>query len=134
MKAADADEPLRVLIADDHVPTRARIRMVLERQGFQVCAEAPNAQVAVEAALSERPDICLLDVHMPGSGVKAAEEISSRLPEAAVVMLTVSLEQQDLSDSVEAGAKGYLLKDMDLALLPEALRAILKGEVALPDL
>jgi DNA-binding NarL/FixJ family response regulator len=128
------DGPLRVLIADDHVPTRARVRKILERAGFLVCAEAASTQAAVEAALRERPDICLLDIHMPGNGITAAEEIGTRLAETVVVMLTVSHEQQDASDSLRAGASGYLLKDMDPALMPDALHAAMRGERAIPPL
>jgi DNA-binding NarL/FixJ family response regulator len=123
----------RVLIADDHVPTRARVTTVLERGGFEVCALAGNAQAAIDAAVRERPDVCLLDVHMPGSGITAAKEIRARLAGAIVVMLTVSHESSDLSDSRSAGANGYLLKDMDPALLPEALRAALRGDALFPD-
>jgi DNA-binding NarL/FixJ family response regulator len=124
----------RVLIADDHVPTRARVSLVLERGGFEVCAEAGNAQAAIDAALRERPDICLLDIHMPGSGITAAEEIHARLAETVVVMLTVSHEASDVTDSRRAGANGYLLKDMDPSLMPEALRSALRGDALFPDL
>jgi DNA-binding NarL/FixJ family response regulator len=127
-----ARRPLRTLIADDNVRARARVREMLEGAGLQVCAEAGNARAAVEAALRERPDVCLLDVHMPGGGIAAAAEISARLPGTAVVMLTVSSEEKDVSESLRAGARGYLLKDMDLARIPETLRAVLAGEVALP--
>jgi DNA-binding NarL/FixJ family response regulator len=132
--AAPVNRPPRVLIADDHVPTRARVSAVLERGGFEVCVEAGSAQAAIDAALRERPDICLLDVHMPGSGITAAEEIHARLVETVVVMLTVSHEASDLSDSRRAGARGYLLKDMDPALLPEVLRSALRGDAVFPDL
>ena len=131
--AAPVNPHPRVLIADDHVPTRSRVSMVLERNGFEVCGEAGNAQAAIAAALRERPDICLLDVHMPGSGITAAEEIHARIAETVVVMLTVSHEASDLSDSRRAGAKGYLLKDMDPALMPEALRSALRGDAVFPE-
>ena len=71
-------EPVRVLIADDHPPTRAGIARALESKGFVICAEAPNASVAVEEALRHSPDVCLLDIHMPGNGIDAAGEITSR--------------------------------------------------------
>jgi DNA-binding NarL/FixJ family response regulator len=125
---------LRVLIADDHVPTRARVRRVLEQAGFDVCAEAASAERAVEAALLELPDICLIDVHMPGSGIAAAAEISQRLEGTAVVMLSVSHDSADASQSFGAGARGYLLKDMNPARIPAALRAAMRGELPAPDL
>ena len=126
-------EPVRVLIADDHVPTRDDIRRALEAdERFVVCAEAGDAPVAIEAALRESPDLCVLDVRMPGGGVAAAWEISSRLPATRIVMLTVSSDDADLFAALRAGASGYLLKDMDPAELPDALRDVLNGEAALP--
>ena len=122
----------RVLVADDHLPTRAGVRTVLELSGFTVCAEASTAQQAVDAALRERPDVCLLDVRMPGSGVAAAAAISGALPEASIVMLTVSRDDADLFDALRAGASGYLLKDMKREQLPVALRQVLNGEASLP--
>jgi DNA-binding NarL/FixJ family response regulator len=122
----------RVLIADDHPPTRAGVRAALETDGFLVCAEASSAEEAVAGALRERPDICLLDIHMPGSGIAAAAAITEALPDAAVVMLTVSDEDNDLFDALQAGAAGYLLKDTNPARLPHALHGLLNGEAVLP--
>jgi DNA-binding NarL/FixJ family response regulator len=130
--AERAGSPPRALIADDHVPTRAGVRMALERDGIEVCAEAATAAEAVEGALRERPDVCLLDVHMPGNGAAAASMISFRLPETIVLMLTVSRDERDLIESLRRGAAGYLLKDIDPAKLPVAVRAALRGEAALP--
>lgn len=123
----------RVLVADDHPPTRAGVRRVLEQDGFVVCAEVADASSAVAAALRERPDVCLLDVRMPGGGgVAAAAEIARRLPETRIVMLTVSRDDDDLFDALRAGAGGYLLKDIERAKLPAALRSVLDGEAQLP--
>jgi DNA-binding NarL/FixJ family response regulator len=108
------------------------VRAALEQGGFFVCAEADDGPGAVEAAFRERPDICLLDVHMPGGGIAAASEITRSLPETAVVMLTVSREDDDLFDALRAGARGYLLKDIEPAGLRVALRGVLRGEAALP--
>ena len=112
-----------VLIADDHPATRAGVRLALERGGFVVCAEVPDGPSAIEAALRERPDVCLLDINMPGNGIEATKAIVRQLPETAVVMLTVSRSDADLFDALRAGASGYLLKDTDPARLPHALRA-----------
>ena len=125
-------QPMRVVIADDHPMTRVGVRIALERDGFEICAEADDAATAVEAALRERPDICLLDIQMPGSGIHAAEEIARKVPEAAIVMLTVSRSDRDLFDALRVGASGYLLKDTDPERLPLALRGVLEGEAALP--
>jgi DNA-binding NarL/FixJ family response regulator len=98
-----------------------------------VCAEVGDAEQAIQAALREVPDLCLLDVRMPaGGGIRAAAEISERVPSTAIVMLTVSLEESDLFDSLRAGADGYLLKDTDPDRLPYALQGVLDGEAALP--
>ncbi len=125
-------EGIRVVIADDHPPTRTGVRAALERGGFVVCAEAADGNAAIEAARRERPDVCLLDIHMPGDGIRAAETIAHELPETAVVMLTVSRSDADLFDALRVGACGYLLKDIDPARLPLALYGVLEGEAALP--
>ena len=124
--------PIRVVIADDHPPARAGVRAALERGGFVVCAEARDSPSAVEAARRERPDVCLLDIHMPGDGIRAAETIAYELPDCAIVMLTVSRRDEDLFDALRVGASGYLLKDIDPQRLPDALRGVLAGEAALP--
>lgn len=121
-------QTLRILIADDHAPTREDVRTALERAGgFDVCAEAADAAEAVEAAIRLHPQVCLLDIGMPGSGVGAAWEIKARLPETKIVMLTVSEADSDLFAALRAGAQGYLLKTMNLERLPHALRGVLNG-------
>jgi DNA-binding NarL/FixJ family response regulator len=123
---------VRVVLADDHAPTREEVRRALEEHGgFQVCAEAGDAPGAVEAATRERPDICLLDIHMPGGGVAAAWEITARLPQTKVVMLTVSADDRDLFAALKAGAAGYLLKGLDPTELPAALTSVMRGDAAL---
>jgi DNA-binding NarL/FixJ family response regulator len=125
-------DALRVVIADDHAPTRAGVRAALDGGGFAVVAEGHDAATAIEAALHEQPDVVLLDIHMPGGGIAAAAAIGERLPGAAIVMLTVSRDDDDLFASLKAGALGYLLKDMDPARLAPALQGVLDGEAALP--
>ena len=122
----------RVLVADDHAPTRVGVRLALEGHGFRICAEAGSAAEAVAGALRERPDLCLLDIGMPGNGVAAAAEIKLRLPETSIVMLTISRDDGDLFESLQAGAAGYLLKDTSPSRLPLALRGVLDGDAALP--
>jgi DNA-binding NarL/FixJ family response regulator len=124
---------LRVLVADDHAPSRDDIRQALQRDGrFAICAVAADAAEAIQAAVRERPDVCLLDVRMPGSGLAAAWEIAARLPQAKIVMLTVSDDDADLFAALRAGADGYLLKTMDLRRLKDALDGIYSGEAAMP--
>jgi DNA-binding NarL/FixJ family response regulator len=130
--AAEQVEALRVLIADDHAPTREDVRRALTEGGMIVCAEAADAARAVQQALETRPDICLLDVRMPGGGVAAAWEIAARLPTTKVVMLTVSDEDGDLFRALRAGAVSYLVKDADFGHLPQALREVAEGKAAIP--
>lgn len=124
--------PLTVVVADDHAPTRVGVRGALADGGFRVVAEAGRADAAVDAARRERPDVCVLDVNMPGGGIAAAARITEELPGTAVVMLTVSRDDEDLFAALRAGARGYLLKDMDPGRLAAALRGVLSGEAALP--
>jgi two-component system nitrate/nitrite response regulator NarL len=125
-------DSLRVVIADDHAPTRAGVQQALEADGFEVVAAVGDGAKAVAAALAARPDVCVLDIHMPGGGVPAAARITQRLPDTAVVMLTASRDDEDLFHALRAGASGYLLKDMDPDRLGAALRGVLAGEAALP--
>ena len=126
-------KPARVLIADDHAPTRSGVRQSLEAGGFKVCAEAGDGEEAVKLARKHKPDVCLLDISMPGGGgIKAAATISDELPDTAIVMLTAFAGDDELFDSLKAGAAGYLLKETDPDRLPFALRGILDGEAAVP--
>lgn len=95
-------------------------------------AEAESAPAAVEAALEHRPDVCLLDINMPGGGIAAARRIAPLLPETRIVMLTVSEDTNDLFAALRAGASGYLLKGTPATRLPAALRGVMAGEAALP--
>lgn len=122
-----------MLVADDHEPARADIRATIDADGrFAVSAEAADAPGAVSAALRERPDLCLLDVRMPGSGLAAAWEISAQLPQARVVMLTVSVDDRDVNLALSSGVAGYLLKSMDRTRLPHALWDIYEGTFTIP--
>jgi DNA-binding NarL/FixJ family response regulator len=124
---------LRVLIADDHPPTRDDVRRALVADGgFVVCGEAANAAEAVTAAMRERPDVCLLDLRMPGNGLDAIWEISARLPTTRIIILTVSDEEADLLAALRAGAHGYLLKTMNFERLPQAVRGAVAGEAPIP--
>ncbi len=93
--------------------SRACSLPLLTDPDFTVCAEAADADGAVALALREHPDVCLLDINMPGNGIAAARQITRRLPDTAVVMLTVSVQDEDLFDALRAGASGYRLKGID---------------------
>jgi DNA-binding NarL/FixJ family response regulator len=122
----------RVLLADDHALIRLSVAEDLASAGFEVCAQVGTAREAVEAALEQRPELCVLDVSMPGGGLAAAAEIGALLPETRVVMFTVSEREEDFLEAIRAGVAGYLLKDMDPIRMPHALCDVLAGVPAFP--
>lgn len=127
----DTEHP-RVVIAAPHPPTRTGVRLVLEREGFIVSAEEATGPRAVAAALRDPPDVCLLDVDLPGGGIEAAAAIRAQLPETQVIMLGATATDADLFGALEAGASGYLLEEMNPARLGRVLHGVLRGEAALP--
>jgi DNA-binding NarL/FixJ family response regulator len=128
-KAVDAPT---ALVAGDHPAMREGVSAALRAGGLTVCAEAADAEAAIELALRKRPDVCMLDIDMAGGGIRAAAEIARGLPGCAIVMLTVSTEDADLFAALRAGATGYVLKDTDPSELPEAARSVIAGEAVIP--
>jgi DNA-binding NarL/FixJ family response regulator len=121
---------VRLLIADDHGIVRGGLRLLLDRQpDMEVVAEACDGVEAVQLALRERPDICVLDVSMPRmTGLQATVEIKSHAPEIAVLVLSMYDDERYLFEALQAGAAGYVLKrEADQALV-EAVRAVARGE------
>jgi two-component system, NarL family, nitrate/nitrite response regulator NarL len=98
----------------------------------EICAEAEDTPAAIEAALRERPDVCLLDAALPGDAIIATAEITSNLPDTAVVVLGDPPIDADLFAALDAGATGYLLKRADTARLAITLRRAAEGEAVLP--
>ena len=129
---AAVSRDVTVVLGEDQVATRAGVRRALESAGIRVVAETSSAAECVAAALKFRPDVCLLAIHIAGSGIVAAEEISNALPDTRVIMLTGSDREEDLFAALHAGAEGYLLKTTAPARLPYAIRGVLAGEAALP--
>ena len=124
--------PARVLVADDHAPTREDVRAALDGDPrFTVVAVAADAADAVSAAVRERPDVALLDMRMPGNGAAAAWEITARLPGTRVVMLTISRSDDDLFAALRAGVSGYLLKDVSAQELVNAARLAIEGKAVI---
>lgn len=122
----------RVLVAEHHPLTRVGIEQLLTTCGFVVCGAVADATAAVVSACREEPDVCLLDLDIPGSPLAAVQEIVRRLPRTAVVLLTDSSAEEDVVASLRAGASGYLLKTMDPDRIGPALLAVLRGEIAVP--
>jgi DNA-binding NarL/FixJ family response regulator len=127
-----ADRCATVLLADNHAATRAGVRLALEDEGFEIVAEVSTADAAVAEAIARQPDLCLLDLYMPGGGLDATRRIHVEVPESKIVVLTVSTSEDDVLDALMAGASGYLLKDISAERLPAALHGILEGEAAVP--
>ncbi len=130
---ADEDEAMdaiRVLICDDHALFRRGLIMVLEsEEGIDVVAEAEDGEDAVRKAEETAPDVVLMDVRMPKmSGIEATRAIADAVPTAKILMLTVSDEEEDLYEAVKAGATGYLLKEISIEEVANAIRAVITGQ------
>jgi DNA-binding NarL/FixJ family response regulator len=124
--------PIRVLIADGDRLALEELRIAIEKDhGLTICAVAANAAGAVSCAVRERPDICVLDVRLPGGAVPATWEIGARLPQSKVLMLAASAEDDELIAAIRAGVQGYLPKTVGFGDLTAAIYGIWVGEAAL---
>jgi two-component system, NarL family, response regulator LiaR len=123
-------EPIRVLIVDDHSVVREGLRTFLALQeGIEVVGEAADGHEAIERAVTLSPDVVLMDLVMPRvDGVKAMRALHQRLPGTRVIVLTSFLDDDRLMPAVQAGAAGYLLKDVEPAELARAVRTAHAGE------
>ena len=124
--------PIRTLLADDNALVRLGVRGRLEGAGFEICAESGSAEGAVAAALREQPALCLVDVALRDGGIAAIRALRAAAPEAAIVILTDAANEGLFLDAVRAGASGFLLKEMDPARIPHAVRDVVDGKTALP--
>jgi DNA-binding NarL/FixJ family response regulator len=127
---------MRLLIADDHALFRSSLRSLVEARGHEVVAEAANGLEAVARAQELDPDVVLMDLAMPVlGGVEATRRLLASRPKARVVILTASDDDEDLFAALEAGAQGYLLKDLEAEPFFALLEGVLAGEPALtPEL
>jgi len=125
-----AGERIRVLIVDDHALFRRGLILVLESEdGIDVVGEAEDGQDAIAKAEELTPDVVLMDVRMPGlDGIEATRRISETRPSARIIMLTVSDQEDDLFEAVKAGATGYLLKEISIEEVADAIRAVMNGQ------
>ena len=124
------DDRIRVVISDDHDLFRRGLRMVLEAEDdIEVVAEAANGQEAVSRVEELAPDVVLMDVRMPRmGGIEATRLIRQLFPTTRIIVLTVSDEEDDLYGAVKAGANGYLLKEVSIEEVADAVRAVFGGQ------
>lgn len=129
----ETGEPIRVMLADDHVLVREGTRRLLEAEpDIQVIAEAGDGISAVEQAVASEPDVLIIDVAMPGmSGIEATRRIKQQLPKVAVLALTAYDDDQYVLALLNAGAAGFLLKDVRGQELVTAVRSVHRGEAVL---
>jgi DNA-binding NarL/FixJ family response regulator len=123
-------EPIRVLIADDHALFRRGLEMVLEEEDdIDLVGQASDGTEAIAVAGEALPDVVLMDIRMPKiTGIEACRATKEVAPSAKIVMLTISDEEEDLFEAIRAGASGYLLKDIPLDEVAEAVRAVHGGQ------
>ena len=130
-----SDSVSRILLVDDQVLYREALRGLIDRwDEFDVIAEASNGAEAIELAFSADPDLILMDIRMPEmDGVSAARAILARKPDIPIVMLTVESEKSLVFEAIQAGARGYLLKDTPARKLRDRLRMVIQGEATLSE-
>jgi two-component system NarL family response regulator len=129
-QAGGGEEPIRVVISDDHELFRRGLKMVLEaEEDIEVVAEAVDGQDAVTRVEEHAPDVVLMDVRMPRmGGIEATRIIRQLFPTTRIIVLTVSDEEDDLYGAVKAGANGYLLKEVSIEEVADAVRAVFAGQ------
>src|SRR5262245_282260 len=123
-------ETLRVLVCDDHALFRRGLQMVLEQEpDLELVGEAADGEEVVQRAQELMPDVILMDVRMPRkSGIEAASEIKDALPHVKILMLTISDDEADLYEAIKAGASGYLLKEIPIEEVADAIRSVWAGQ------
>ena len=133
-RSNSVDETIRVLVADDHPVVRTGLTAVLVQQAdLKLVAEAENGERAVALYREHQPDVCLMDLRMPVmDGVEAIRAITTEFPDARILALTTYEGDADIRRALEAGASGYLLKDMLLTEVLTAVRAVWRGERVIP--
>ena len=125
----NVETPLRVVVADDHPYYRRGLVRSLRARGIEVVAEAPNGEAAIRAVVETAPDVVVMDLKMPGmSGFEATRQLTARTPACRVLVLSVSNDEEDVSDAVLAGACGYVLKESPVDEVIAGIRAAAAGE------
>ena len=133
MAQHDAVEPIRVILAEDHSLVREGTRRILEATSdIEVVAEAADGHEAVAAVEHHRPDVAIIDIGMPGiNGIEVTKRIKKTQPGVSVLILTVHDDDQFIFAVIEAGAAGYLLKDVEGSQLVQAVKGLHAGDSVL---
>lgn len=127
--------PIRILLIDDHTLFRSGLRLLLQRQpGFEVVAEAGDGLEGLKRAKALNPDVILLDLDMPGlSGLETLQLLTEDRPGCAVLILTVSEAADELAQALRHGARGYLIKNIDAAVLVDAILRAAAGQPVIAE-
>ncbi len=130
MELFNEENPLRIILADDHEVVRAGLRRILAiDKTIRIMGEAPNGAEAVELVKYHKPDVALLDILMPVmSGIEAIDEIKKYVPDTLVLLLTAFEDSDHVELAVSAGADGYLTKDIDAKELVRSIHRVVQGE------
>lgn len=121
---------MRVVLVDDHPVYRHGLAMLLAEEGIEVAAAVGTAEEGLAAAVEHRPDVVVLDLHLPdGTGVQVMRRLATELPGAAVLVLTMDSSDQATLEALRAGARGYLLKEAAGADIGRAVAAVARGEM-----
>jgi DNA-binding NarL/FixJ family response regulator len=124
---------IRLLIIDDHEMVREGLKaMLVTEQDFSIVGDAANAEQALELIERLRPDVALLDVRLPGvSGIEVCRTVTERYPATAVIILTTFTDENLVASCIQAGARGYIVKDIERFDLKRYIRAVARGEAAI---
>lgn len=123
------DKPIRILVVDDHPMFREGVaRSLAEQPDIDVCGEGASAEQAIHLDSTLKPDVILLDLSMPGGGQNALRVILEQSPDAKVLVLTASEEDDDVLSALRTGARGYVLKGVSASTLVDVVRGVMMGE------
>jgi DNA-binding NarL/FixJ family response regulator len=127
------NNPIRILLADDHNVLRQGMAQAIEAQpDMTVIGQADNGLDAISLALEKQPDIILMDINMPqADGVTSTQQISAKAPNIGIIILTMYRRDDFVFEAIKAGASGYLLKEVELDELLNAIRTVAKGEAVI---
>lgn len=124
---------IRLLLVDDHEMVREGLKAILVAEAdFQIVGEAANVEQALELIERLRPDITLVDIRLPGTnGIELCRLASERYPQTAIIILTTFTDESLVAQCIQAGARGFLVKDIERLDLKRSIRAVARGEAAI---